>query len=66
MMASAFPSAIVNLVGMTPSAIRTCPAPMATRLQNAVILQDLEPSLEMFSRATKAKAPHRTGPQPVR
>ncbi len=66
MIARAFPSAPVNSLGMTPVAMRIWPAPMPIRLQNAAIPHVLDPALEMFSSAMNAKAPHSTGPQPVR
>ena len=42
------------------------PITMPSRLHRAVTLQVREPSCDTFSRATKAKAPVRTGPHPVR
>ncbi len=52
--------------GAMPCQMAICPTVMPSRLHSAVTRHTWDPSWATFSRARKANAPHRTGPQPLR
>ncbi len=66
MNAKALACEVDSIDGAHPAQMAAWPAAIPSRLHRAVARQSRDPSREIFSSATKAKASTKTGPQPLR